>query len=201
MLNLLLCGVCSALYLIGLVMFIILHRLDRRVHILHDAVSLYAQGTHGAWFRVYGHIGTLAALLFTLQTASVFPARVTIAMSLLIIFRLGVVWVPTDAKDAPASLQGRLHLLLAIATFAATYTAITNATDAFLSQMNTPMAFYLNVLRDVAMLALGAVVITMLPACKRYFGVSERLFLLAAQLWFLSASFWFFVQSIRRLSL
>lgn len=191
----LLAGVCAALYLITLMMFVILHRLDRTVDIRRDPVSLYARGTHAAFFRVYGYIGTLAALLLTVQlyraVAPLFPPRVIVSMVLLIAFRLGVVWIPTDAKHARTSTAGRLHLLLAVATFSATYTAIAAATPVFADKLLPLLVLYLNVMRYVAMFALGAVVITMLPVLQSFFGVSERLFLLATQLWFLGCSLWF----------
>lgn len=193
----LLAALCTTLYLTALGLFAAMHRLDRSVHWLHDPVSQYITGPHATLFRWYGHIGTAAALLLTIllfqSAAPVFAPKVLLSMALLVLFRIGVVFVPTDARHAPATARGRLHLLLAIATFAAAYTAIASATPAFAADTATPLALFLIAMRYVALASLSAVVLTMLPGLKTFFGLAERVFLAATQLWFLGGSLWFIV--------
>ncbi|PAT33715.1 DUF998 domain-containing protein [Vandammella animalimorsus] len=193
----LLSGLCCALYLTALLLFAALHRLDRSVHWLHDPVSQYIRGPYATLFRWYGHIGTAAALLLTIElfhaSAPIFAPKVVISMALLVVLRVGVVLIPTDPKHAPATAKGRLHLALAIATFAATYTAIASATPAFALDAATPLVLSLIAMRYLALASLSAVVLTMLPGLKAFFGLAERAFLASTQLWFLGCSLWFTV--------
>lgn len=187
---------CTVLYVAALAMFASLHWLDRSVHWLHDPVSQYITGKHAALFRWYGHIGTAAALLLTIQlfraAFPVFAPRVLVSMVLLVVFRIGVVLVLTDAKHARTTAKGRLHLLLAIATFAAAYTAIASATPAFATAPGPAFLIdFLVAMRYLALASLTAVVLTMLPGLKGFFGLAERIFLVATQLWFLGCSLWF----------
>lgn len=179
----------ALLYLVALAMFLRLHVRDRSVDWVRDPVSYYGIGKVPRYFRVYGHIGTAGAALLTIQfftaTAPAFPVTVLLSMALLILFRVGVFAVPADSRNQPASLSGRIHLLFAIAAFAATYTAIANATPYFADAR----AFaFLVACRYTAMLGLACVVVTMFSPLKRFFGLAERAFLFSTMVWFLLAS-------------
>ena len=139
--------------------------------------------------RAYAHLGTAGIALFSLQWYLQRPQQLTpvVAASLIVLLvaRLAVAAVPTDAKGQPSSGRGRVHLALAITVFTATYTTIENATPAFASR---PFSTPLLALRWLCMGCLAAVVVTMLLPRKRLFGLAERGFLLSALSWFLVSS-------------
>lgn len=166
-----------------------LHWAEPTLSPLHDAVSLYGAAASAAVFRAYAHLGTAGIALFSLQWYLQRPQQLTpvVAASLIVLLvaRLAVAAVPTDAKGQPSSGRGRVHLALAITVFTATYTTIENATPAFASR---PFSTPLLALRWLCMGCLAAVVVTMLLPRKRLFGLAERGFLLSALSWFLVSS-------------
>lgn len=181
--------VVAGLYLLALVLFCALHASDRDVHWLSDPVSNYAVGPSGGLFRFYGHLGTVgAALLGILMARSVapaFPSSVIASMAGVVLARIAVVLVPTDPKGQAPTRRGRLHLLLAIALFTLTWMAISDATPVLAASAWAP---WLGGLRQVAMVSLALVVVTMLPPAKPFFGLVERVFLVATMAWFLVAA-------------
>lgn len=185
----------AALYAVAIAIFADLHRRAPETGWVREPVSNYAVGSAGRCFRVYGYAGTVAAALlaiqFAMSTAPDIPRVSVVCLILAVVFRIGVVLVPTDKPDAPVSSRGRLHLLFAIANFAASYTAIANATPVMAASAPAWLAATLSGIRVAAMYALAGVVITMLPLFKRVFGLLERVFLLAVMLWFLAANMLF----------
>lgn len=182
----------AALYVLAIALFGLLHRRVPEASWLRDAVSDYGVGPAAGLFRGYGHVGTAAAALlaiqFALSSAPGIPRAAVVAMILTPLLRMGVTLVPTDPPGAGTSARGRLHLVFAIATFAATYTAIANATSVLAAAAQGGLAVILSGLYAVATLALIGVVMTMLPPLKRVFGLFERVFLLSTMLWFLAAN-------------
>lgn len=187
-----LCAPSAALYVIAIALFVRLHRRVPEVDWLCDAVSNYGVSPAAGLFRAYSHVSTLAATLlavqFALSSAPGIPRAAVVAMVLTPLLRVGVTLVPTDLPGVATSARGRLHLVFAIATFAASYTAIANATPVLAAAAPGWLAAILSGLYIVATLALVGVVATMLPALKRVFGLFERVFLLSTMLWFLAAN-------------
>jgi hypothetical protein len=117
---------------------------------------------------------------------------VTICMILMVVSRLGVVLFPTDLEGAKHTTTGRLHYGFAIGTFAFAATAIANASEAVLALQPSPLLSSLLLsLKWSVLIAVGATTITMVRPLRRFFGVSERVFLLSMTLWFLTLSLWF----------
>ncbi|MFT3720001.1 DUF998 domain-containing protein [Pseudorhodoferax sp.] len=181
----------AVLYAVAIVMLACLHGQDRGVHWASDPVSNHALGAWRGVFNMYGYIGTAGALLLLAQFASdrstQLPAVVPIAMVVLVVSRVLVLWVPTD-QPGESTRSGKLHLVFAIASFAAAYTAIANATAALAHGAPAWLAAGLASVRWLAMVSLTGVVVTMLPKLKRAFGAFERAFLFSTMLWFLLAS-------------
>lgn len=182
----------AMLYMVAIAMFASLHRRAPETSWVRDAVSDYGVGPAARYFRIYGHVGTLAAALlatqFALSKSPEIPRVAVVSMFLLFAFRIGVFVVPTDKPDAPASTAGRVHLLFAIASFAATYTAIANASPALATAAPAWLSAIMSGGRFTAMVSLAGVVATMLPPLKKVFGLMERVFLLSSMLWFLAAN-------------
>jgi hypothetical protein len=170
-------------------MFFRLHAVDRSVDWVRDPVSHYAVGPRGRLFRTYGNVGTAAAALLACQIffsrGPALPDIVLASLLLMVAARIGVIAIPTDAKGQASTRRGRIHLVLAIVSFAATYTAIANATPPLAEHAAYPA---LQGLRIVAMVALAGVVAGVSPLARRWFGLAERVFLLSTMLWFIVAN-------------
>lgn len=103
--------------------------------------------------------------------------------------RLGVALVPTDLEGQPRTAAGRLHLVLAVLSFALLYTAIDNATPLMTARAGGVIAAALPLLRWTAAASLAALVLCLLaPPLRGLFGLAERAFLIATPLWMLLAS-------------
>jgi len=187
-----LAAVSGLLYVVAVIMFFALHLREPAVNWFRDPVSMYALGPGGRYFRIYAHVGTAAAGLlagvFAISKSPTIPSVATVSMLLLLAFRLGVVLVPTDKQGSPRTSTGRLHLLFAVATFAATYTAIANASPILSAHSSVHLSAVLSWLQVTAMLSLAGVVATMFPPLKQLFGLLERVFLLSTMLWFIAAN-------------
>jgi len=182
----------GTLYVIALVMFANLHQRASDTNWLRDPVSNYGVSRARAYFRIYGHVGTAAAVLLAIQFALTTTAKIqrvaVVCMGLLLLLRVGVIHVPTDRPGMAKSTMGRVHLLFAIATFAVTYIAVASATPALDAVAPAWLAVVLSYTRIAAMLSLVGVVVTMLAPLRRVFGLTERAFLLTTMLWFLAAN-------------
>ena len=180
--------VSATRYLVAIAQLIHLHSADRAVHWVRDPVSNYGVGPAARLFRRYAHIGTVAAglmaIAFFSSSSPAFPPAVFVSLGILVLARLGVVAVPTDAKGAAPSARGRLHLVLAIALIAATYNVVASATPLL---GGTAMSPGLQICHDLVLGGLIAVVVTMIPPLKRWFGLAERIFLLSTMAWFVLA--------------
>lgn len=148
----------AALYLVAIAMFAVLHRRVPEANWVSDAVSNYAVGPSASFFRRYSHVSTTAAALlaiqFVLWRSPAIPRVAVICMVLTPFLRIGVTLVPTDGPGAAPSARGRLHLVLAIASFAASYTAISNASPTLAAAASPWLAAILSGIYGVATLAL-----------------------------------------------
>src|SRR5690625_1482275 len=111
----------AVLYVVAIAIFAILHRRAPETSWVSDPVSNYAVGSAGGYFRAYGHIGTIASVLlaiqFAMSSSPEIPIMSVVFMFLMVVFRIGVVLVPTDKPGEPVSRRGLLHLLFAVANF------------------------------------------------------------------------------------
>ncbi|MEO8249245.1 MAG: DUF998 domain-containing protein [Burkholderiales bacterium] len=187
----------AALFVATIVLFCWLHAVNRSVHVVRDAVSLFGTGSTAGLFRIYGHLGTAAIALFAiaayLRRPGPLPSIVAIGLVVLVVARVAVIAVPTDAKGQGTSLRGMFHLFLAVIVFAATYTVIANAAPLFAAM---PLKAALDAMQLLCMLSLAGVVVTMLPPLKRLFGLFERAFLLSMLIWFELASMSFALRPV-----
>jgi hypothetical protein len=104
-------------------------------------------------------------------------------LAILAVIFVALPFVPTDLEGARRTAIGRIHYLVAIAWFAISYPL----TGTFHDQVHSAT---LNVLRWVAMISLAALVIALVvrPLRRKFFAISERVFILAINLFYLIAA-------------
>ncbi|UGS27209.1 DUF998 domain-containing protein [Microbacterium resistens] len=174
----------TGLFVIRLVLFAMLHLLPGGVHPLRETVSDYAASPSARTRTIAAAASWTAATAWAalgagvLSDAALGANRLGVGAWLIV---LGLVvaampFVPTDRSGQPATIRGRIHLLLAIGWFTLAYSTI-GPLGRLLS--GTP-AFVVGVLDPVAAVSLAALVISMVfPALRaRTFGASERVFIL-----------------------
>ncbi len=180
-------AIAAAFYVAAILAFVALHLKNRTLSIATSAVSEYAIGQSARLFTIYGIIGSLGAIALAVATylRGDFPARVPLYLALLVLIRFGVLVFRTDKGGKADTAEGRIHLLFAIATFALTYMALAAAGPDAERLAPSALAQCLQVLSWIAAASLAAVVVTLAPPLRNFFGLAERAFLSSSLIWFL----------------
>jgi hypothetical protein len=172
--------VAAALFLVRLGLFVALHLVRSDYNPIEHAVSDYAVGptrrlstastwiTAVAWAALAGAVDDGSTRLWLLILAAIF---------------LALPFIPTDLEGARRTAIGRIHYLAAIAWFAISY----SLTGTFVRQYDVAV---LTVLHWIALVSLIALVVAVVvrPLRRRFFGISERIFLVSINLFYLAVA-------------
>lgn len=182
--------VAALLLLVYLAIFAALHLTYTGYSAIRNAVSDYGVGRTAGQFRVAVIANSLGILALTGALAGEFGRRPVatadyVILLLIPVTRLAMAFFPTDVPGERVTTIGRIHLLLAIASFTFVYLSVANLTP-YLSDIASGVTGHLLVgLRWLTAAGLAGVVVTMVvPALRRVFGLAERIFLLSSNLWF-----------------
>ena len=169
--------------------FVTLHLLPTGYNPIRQAVSDYAVGKYGHWFRRslwLSSIGVLSLAAGLALGVGVPPlaGQGLIYLALGAATRLGMILFPTDLEDQRLTRVGIIHYVFAVLTFTFIYMAISNITPvlvtlhpwSLLRGLFTPLV-------TVVAAALALVVLTMLRPFRPVFGLCERLFLASTYVW------------------
>jgi hypothetical protein len=181
--------VAAGLFLVRLALFVALHLVRSDYNMREHAVSDYAVGstrrlsTASTWVTA----AAWAALAGAVRSG---PAdwsgrgSVSVWLAVLALVFVALPFLPTDLEGAQRTTVGRLHYVAAIAWFAISFSLTGDFTEYF--QRNG----LLEVLRWVALGWLAALVIALVvqPLRRRFFAISERIFILAINLFYLVAA-------------
>jgi uncharacterized protein DUF998 len=179
----------ASLYYFGV--FIALHFLPTGYSPVHNAVSDYARSKYAEFYRWGLWSSSAGVLLLALGLAvgvgaPPLVARGIVYLVLVVVSRIALSLFPTDIEGQKLTRTGRLHYLFAVLTFAFTYAAMSVLTPTLVTiHPWTAVRDVLVWLVDIAEAALVLVVVTLLPALRRYFGLCERLFLVSTNVWIL----------------
>jgi hypothetical protein len=103
------------------------------------------------------------------------------------VMRIAMARFPTDLEGEKLTNTGRLHYLFAIAAFAFTYAAISGMTSRLESLAPWQSAYgLLSTLREIALVSLVLLIVTLLPRLRKVFGLFERAFLVSTNLWLIT---------------
>ena len=131
----------------------------------------------------YGGVGGRGREAPPTRFLSGFPARGGVYLLAVAALRLGVLAFPTDLEGERLTKTGRLHYLFAIASFALAYMAIDVLNPIALPIAADWTSLVLGGLYWIVAVSLAGVVICLIPALRRVFGLVERLFLVSVMLW------------------
>jgi len=174
----------ALVYLIQLALFLALN-IRGNYSLVSHAVSDYGVGPSRRLFTIYGLIGIIAAIALgaAVLMDERFPARGGIYLLVMAALRLGVLFFPTDLEGQRLTGTGRLHYLFAIASFALAYMAIDVLNPVALPIVAKWASTALAGLYWIVAASLAGVVICLVPALRRVFGLVERVFLVSVMLW------------------
>ncbi|KUL26680.1 DUF998 domain-containing protein [Actinoplanes awajinensis] len=180
------------LLLAYLAIFVALHLRGTGYHLIRNAVSDYGVGRTAGQFRAAVLANSLGILALTGALAVELgrdPLSTGDYVILLLIpaTRLALAFFPTDVEGTPVTATGRIHLLLAVASFTFVYLSVANLTPPLTGHPAwSSLGAVLVTLKWIAAAGLAAVVVTMVvPSLRRLFGLAERVYLLSTNLWFL----------------
>jgi hypothetical protein len=171
-------------YLVQLALFLTLN-IRGNYSLVSHAVSDYGVGPSRRLFTIYGLTGIIAviALGVAVLTDGRFPQRGGIYLLAVAALRLGVLAFPTDLEEQRLTRTGMLHYVFAIASFALVYMAIDVLSPVALPIVAEWASPVLAGLHWIVAASLAGVVICLIPAFRRVFGLVERIFLVSVLLW------------------
>jgi hypothetical protein len=174
----------ALLYFVQLALFLALN-IRGSYSLVGHAVSGYGVGPSRPLFTIYGLIGIIAAIALgaAVLMDGRFPARGGVYLLAVAALRLGVLAFPTDLEGQRLTGTGKLHYLFAIASFALAYMAIDVLNPVALPVVANWVSPILAGLYWIVAASLAGVVICLIPALRRIFGLVERIFLVSVLLW------------------
>lgn len=174
----------ALLYFVQLALFLALN-IRGSYSLVGHAVSDYGVGPSRPLFTIYGLIGIIAAIALgaAVLMDGRFPARGGVYLLAVAALRLGVLAFPTDLEGRRLTGTGKLHYLFAIASFALAYMAIDVLNPVALPVVANWASPILAGLYWIVAASLAGVVICLIPALRRIFGLVERIFLVSVLLW------------------
>ncbi|MGV8954332.1 MAG: DUF998 domain-containing protein [Cypionkella sp.] len=182
----------ATLYALDILFLLSFQVLNREFTLLPQAVSGYGLGKTAGLFRAYLLAGSVAAPLlgwqFWMSKAPVFPVAVPVYLGLVALGRIGIAIYPNHPRGAPESFARQMHHAATLLAFTCAYMAVVEATPILAGHVEHGLPEALEVLRHLISLGFLAVVLTISPPLRRFFGLAERLFLYATAVWFLTAS-------------
>jgi hypothetical protein len=177
-------AVAALAYLVQLALFFALN-IRGTYSLVGHAVSDYGVGPSRRLFMIYGLTGIIAAIVLGVAVLvdGRFPTRGGVYLLIMAALRLGVLAFPTDLEGQRLTGTGRLHYVFAIASFALAYMAIDVLNPVVLPIVADWATPVLAGLYWVVTASLAGVVICLIPALRRIFGLVERVFLVSVMLW------------------
>lgn len=184
--------VAAALYCADLIFLLAFQWLSRDYLSVAHAVSSYGLGRTARLFKAYVVLGSVAAPLlawqFWVARDPSYPLAIPAYLLLVMLGRLGLGLYPNDPRGAPRSRSGHIHHLATLVAAIAAYMTVAEASPLLQVQAGPGLALVLDGLKHLISLAFLAVMLTISPPLRRFFGLAERVFLYAAAVWCLVAS-------------
>lgn len=184
--------VAACLYGLDILFLISFQFLNRDYRLFSHAVSDYGVGKTAGLFKAYMICGSFAAPLLAWQFWAAqnpsYPVILPIYLLLVMAGRFALGVFPNDLRGGPRTRAGRLHHAATLLAFTCAYMTVAEATPILLGTVTGPLQVFLGTLKHLISLGFIAVVLTISPPLRRWFGLTERLFLYATAVWFLTAS-------------
>jgi hypothetical protein len=188
--------VAILLYISNLTLFTMLHFQKTKYNPIRHAVSDYGVGPTKPMFLAYilcSNLGALALSFVLLRSSNLIPIPtwIPILMIFLVALRIFMSVFPTDLEGQRLTTTGKLHYGFAILSFTFSYIILSNGCS-YLKVLSDwrDLSQFFSIIKIIASVSLGAVVLTMVRPFRFVFGLCERVFLLSVGIWFLVVSIW-----------
>ena len=184
--------VAATLYGLDILFLISFQFLNRDYRWFSHAISDYGVGKTAGLFKVYVLAGSIAAPLLAWQfwqaRAPSYPWIIPVYLGLVMLGRLALGLFPNDLRGTTRTLSGQIHHAATLLAFACAYMTVVEATPLLALSVTDELSTILVLLKHLISAGFIAVVITISPPLRRFFGLAERLFLYSTAVWFLTAS-------------
>ena len=184
--------VAAALYGLDILILFAFQVLNKDYPLFSHAVSDYGVGATARLFKVYVVSGSIAAPLLAWQFWQAdtpgYPLAIPAYLLLVALGRLGIGLFPNDLRGTPRTGRGQIHHPATLLAFTCAFMTVAEATPLLAASISGPLAIALVQLKHLISLGFIAVVVTISPPLRRFFGLAERLFLYGTAIWFLTAS-------------
>lgn len=184
--------VAAGLYGLDLICLIAFQFLNRDYPLISHAVSDFGVGKTARLFKVYLLAGSIAAPLlgwqFWVARDPNYPVAIPVYLGLVMLGRLTLALFPNDLRDAPRTTAGHIHHAATLVAFTCAYMTVAEATPLLAATVTGPLSTALIWLKHLISLDFVLVIVTIYPPLRRFFGLTERLFLYGTAVWFLTAS-------------
>lgn len=168
--------------------------LNRDYGVFTHAVSDYGVGKTAGLFRAYVTIASLAvpllAWLFWQSRMPVYPAAIPVYLLLMTLAQIAVGLYPNDLRGQPHTRVGQIHHAATLVAFTCAYLTIADATPLLVA--TSRLGEILLGVKHLFSAGFFAVVLTISPPLRPWFGMAERLFLYSCATWFLFVSLSFY---------
>jgi hypothetical membrane protein len=182
-------NIAPLLYALDLLILVAFQLTDRGPRIFAHPVSDYGIGPKARLFTVYMVLGSAAPLVLAVQFWQAgYPAGIALSLMVVMLGRIAIGVFPNDPKGAPRTLAGHIHHGATLVAFVAAFMVIAEATPILAGSAGPLHAITILVLKHAISLGFIAVVLTISPPFRQWFGLAERLFLYAAGTWCLIAA-------------
>jgi hypothetical membrane protein len=184
--------VAAGLYGLDLAMLVVFQLMHRDMGLIRHAISAYGRGPSARLFKTYLISGSIAALLlawqFHMAQAPAYPAMIPLYLSLVALGRVLIGLYPNDPRGEPRTRAGHIHHFATLLAFTCAFMAVVEATPLLMARATGVWPGVLGTLKHLISAGFFAVAVTISPPLRRFFGLSERLYLYAVALWCLTAS-------------
>ena len=184
--------VAATLYAADLIILISFQFLNRDYGWVSHAVSDYGLGRTARLFKIYVVFGSVAAPLLALQfwlaRGPGYPAMIAVYLLAVMVGRLGIGLFPNDLQGAPRTTSGQIHHAATLLASTCAFMTVAEATPLLAATVSGPLSAALTGLKHLISVDFVAVVLTISPPLRRFFGLAERIFLYACAVWCLLAS-------------
>jgi hypothetical protein len=180
-------SVAAGFFALDILLMMALQVWNRELGLFVHPISDYGLGKSAALFRIYVTAGSVAApllaYLFWQSKAPVYPAAIPVYLGLMMVARVLLGLYPNDPRDLPRTRAGRIHHAATLVAFTTAYLTIVEATPLLVA--TSRLGEVLLWVKHFFSLGFFAVVLTIAPHWRQWFGLAERMFLYSCALWFL----------------
>lgn len=183
-------AVAAGFFALAILLLLAFQVLNRDYGVFAHAVSDYGVGKTAGLFRAYVLVASTAtpllAYLFWRSQDPAYPPAIPVYLLLMMAAQVVLGLYPNDLRGTTRTRAGQIHHAATLIAFTCAYLTIVDATPLLVA--TSPLGQVLSWIKHCFSLGFFAVVVTISPPLRRWFGLAERVFLYSCATWFLCVS-------------